>query len=706
MCNVFCHGRIVCDMRSQHLLASIVILACIAGTASTAALAEEAWWSPAWTHRRAITIPSFKPTGLKTGDDIAVVTMYTGGQLAPDGSDVRVTTSEGALVRHRVLMVGPGDHVRIAFALRPNVNKYFAYFGCAKGAANRDKELEIQRGVLQESWEHEGVGAIKTFEQVQKIFNGATKLLGRDFHGRIFTGHNPFGPQNKLATIYTAWVICPSDGDYTFCTSSQDASFLLVDDKMVVENGGHHLPQPDVRVQGVAKLTAGMHKLMLYHVNITGDPIAVLAWAIPGRKEIQPIPADHYAPVERGVPGILEKYGQPVNVDFTVEHGGEQFLVDSYYQRYVFDASVSGQAKGAALTYAWEFGDGQKASGPRAEHVYLQNGPYTVTLTTKTGFGEVKRTNQIFVSRPWEQITQNKLDTLKQQADIVAGYDFHAMESSHIQAAVLMLKRAGHTDALIHAGSAFVERDKATSEQVAAVMPTYSDTLVSKGKPEVAVDALQKAAKMTQNPAVAAEMLTRAGRISLEYKNDNRLAMELYQRVVKQYGALTTSKTIRDARIGVGDVYRARADYEQAYKAYEAAKIRSEDVIKKAAILRGDFARQAEDYIRRKDFESAKEALDRWEDTFPVDKLEGYWSLLQVRFLLTQGSYDPAIREVDGLVSVNPTSNYAPELLMLAVEAYQKLGQPDKARTVLRRINEKYPESRLSAEAGKKLKEK
>lgn len=704
MCELFCHGRIVGDMRSQHVKALVAALACILASAAWVG-AEEAWWSPAWTHRRAVTVPPFKPTGLKTGEDVAEVSMYTGGQVASDGSDVRVTTSEGAVVRHRVLMIGPGDQMRLAFALRPGVTKYFVYFGSTKGAANKDKELEIQRGVLQESWEHEGTGAIKTFEQVQKIFNGSTRLVGREFRGRIFNGHNPFGPQNKLATIYTGWVICPSDGEYTFCTSSQDASFLMVDDKMVVENGGHHLPQNDVRVQATTKLTAGMHKLTMYHVNITLEPTVVAAWALPGRKEITPIPADFFAPVEHGTAGILEKYGQPVNIDYTVEHVGEQFLHDAYYQRYVFTAVSSGQVKGA-LNFAWEFGDGQKAVGPKVEHVYLHNGPYTVTLASKTGFGDLKRSNQVFVGRPWATITQNKLDTLKQQAEIVAGYDFQTLESSHIPPAVLILKRAGMTDALIHAGMAFVARDKATAEQVDAVLPSYVDALITKGKPDVAVDALQKAAKMTSNPAVAADMLTRAGKISLEYKNDNRLAMELYQRVVKQYAALTTNKAIRDARIGIGDVYRSRADYEQAYKAYEAAKIRSEDVIKRAAILRGDFARQAEDYIRRKDFESAKEALDRWEDTFPVDKLEGYWSLLEVKFLLAQGSYDPAIREVDGLVSVNPTSNYAPELLMLAVEAYQKLGQADKARTVLRRINEKYPESKLSAEAGKKLKDK
>jgi len=48
---------------------------------------------------------------------------------------------------------------------------------------------------------------------------------------------------------------------------------------------------------------------------------------------------------------------------------------------HAFDASGSTDPDGDALTYAWDFGDGEGAVGVLPTHVYADNGEYTVTLT-------------------------------------------------------------------------------------------------------------------------------------------------------------------------------------------------------------------------------------------------------------------------------------------------------------------------------------
>ena len=80
--------------------------------------APGAWIGRNWRFRREVQVPKFKPKRL-AGPEIAVVEMPTSGAIKPDGSDVRVATSSGTVMPHRVLMVGPGDRVRIVFALRP-----------------------------------------------------------------------------------------------------------------------------------------------------------------------------------------------------------------------------------------------------------------------------------------------------------------------------------------------------------------------------------------------------------------------------------------------------------------------------------------------------------------------------------------------------------------------------------------------------------
>lgn len=49
------------------------------------------------------------------------------------------------------------------------------------------------------------------------------------------------------------------------------------------------------------------------------------------------------------------------------------------------DAAGSSDPEGAALSYAWDFGDGTKASGSRVSHAYQSAGDHTVTLTVSDG---------------------------------------------------------------------------------------------------------------------------------------------------------------------------------------------------------------------------------------------------------------------------------------------------------------------------------
>ncbi|MCM8783484.1 MAG: PKD domain-containing protein [Candidatus Omnitrophica bacterium] len=53
----------------------------------------------------------------------------------------------------------------------------------------------------------------------------------------------------------------------------------------------------------------------------------------------------------------------------------------------IFDASNSYDPDGDALSYSWDFGDGDKAEGIKVKHTYTKSGTYTVTLTVKDSTG-------------------------------------------------------------------------------------------------------------------------------------------------------------------------------------------------------------------------------------------------------------------------------------------------------------------------------
>jgi tetratricopeptide (TPR) repeat protein/chitodextrinase len=662
------------------------------------------WWSLDYPYRRSLTIPSSKASHL-AGDEIATFTMYTGGLCKPDGSDLRVATHDGKEIPLRLLMVGPGDQVTLAFAVQPGTTFYHVYMGSAKPAAPLPK-LKIQRGVMLETWGYEG-GGVMTVDMVQKALDKSAKFIGRGFRPNIFNGHNPFGPENRIINVFTGYLLCPTDGEYTFGTSSHDASFLLVDDKLVVDYGGFHDVRAEVRAQGKVQLKSGIHKLTYYHVNGGDDPICVAAWKPPGADKIWTIGADSFTPVVTQVTvGPIEQYGKTVSIDFTMTQLAESFVDNRYYQRYSFQAVTFG-GEPRTFQWSWDFGDGQVGKGESADHVYLLPGEYTVTAKTASGpNGPMKRTNRIFVSRPWDRVTDNEIDSTASHANIVSEYNYAALRPEAIAEATVLLQRCERLDAIIAAGDALMKKDKVTAAALDTAMPIYTETLATKGQRPRAVAALLQAAKMTDNVATQATMLSSAGMqlMHMGGKDDLEKALGLFDGVVRKYDSLTTVPAIRQAKIGMGDVWRLRGVYEKAKEAYTEARPKSaDDQNTSDSISKGDYARHVEDYLRNKDFVSARDFLDKWEEAYPLDKLEGYWSLLKTKLCMAQDKPADAVTEASVLVSVAPLSNYAPQLLMIENEAYLKLKDPAKAKEALEMIVEKYKESPLAAEAAKKL---
>ena len=680
----------------RHSAAVVILL--VAGVCARAA----GWSRVGWQYKRAITVTAFKPTGLG-GKDVAVVTMSTGGLARADCRDLRVVAGLSKVVPHRLLMVGPGDQVRFAFTVLGKLDRYSVFFGNPK-APKPTSELEIKRGVLLETWQYTG-GAINTLPQVRKIFSQARPghLLGRDFRSTVFLGHNPFGSTNRIASVFTGWLIAPKTGRYTFACSSRNASFLLIDDKPVVNNGGWHAPVRDIRKRATTDLKAGLHKLTFYYVTGKSDPVAVAAWQAPGDKRVWVIPSGAYSPVFRGTAGPTQKYGATLTVDFTSELANEAFMMDRYFQRFRFRATWSGQG-GTRAKWQWDFGDGQVSTEASPEHVYLVPGMYTVVLTgTIPGRPPQKRTNRIHVARPWDRVTSRSLDSVRHHANIVANYNFKTYGPESTAWAVRLLDRTGKRDAILKAGSAFVARAEAPPESIRTVMLKYAEILSATGAHAKAVTDLQQAATLTKNPAVCAEMLTRAGQICLLDKSRITDALTLFETVIKRYAHLTKSSAIREARMGVGDVWRSRGDYAKAAKAYTNARGGAKDHGLRAPVVKGDFARHVEEYIRTRDFESAEDYLKRWTEAFPLDKLEGYWSLLAIQLAMAQRRYTQAAVEAEVLVAVHPASSYAAEALMLAAQAYKSLKNTERYKATLKRVVDKYPESPLSLQAAKLL---
>ena len=71
----------------------------------------------------------------------------------------------------------------------------------------------------------------------------------------------------NFALTYTGYIKIPEDGLYTFYTTSDDGSAVLIDNKLVVNNDGQHAM---VERSGTAMLNSGYHKIELLFFQAGG----------------------------------------------------------------------------------------------------------------------------------------------------------------------------------------------------------------------------------------------------------------------------------------------------------------------------------------------------------------------------------------------------------------------------------------------------
>ena len=90
-----------------------------------------------------------------------------------------------------------------------------------------------------------------------------------------------------VAVVFEGFLKVPTDGIYTFATTSDDGSRLSVHERMVVDNDGLH---GMVQRSGLIGLRAGWHPIRIEWFNATGGLGLDVQWAGPGFGR-QPIPA-------------------------------------------------------------------------------------------------------------------------------------------------------------------------------------------------------------------------------------------------------------------------------------------------------------------------------------------------------------------------------------------------------------------------------
>ena len=686
----------------RRLLLVLVLLA----VAAPAPAGEAPWFNADWTVRRVVEV-SVRDTGYP-GSEVGVATFYTGGMARPDAADVRVAVQGRRLVKHRVLQVGPGDLVRVAFEARPGAGRYHVYFGNPK--AERAEALEIKRGLLLEVRLAKGGVRPETLGAVRKAWKQADPV-GADFLPNVSLGHNPFMDSRRPALLhFTGWFVPPRPGTYDLAVNSQGGCWLLVDEQPVVAWPGRHGPSRQARPHNVGELamTQRPHRLDFWNVAPGDRTVAVAAWRTPDqkRKRFSAIRAKAFLPVARAELVEMDLKGEPIVADFFPQRAGETWWPDHYAARIQFRNLSKGVGADRGGAFTWDFGDGQTATEAEPTHVYLAPGDYKVSLRASRGTQANTFETTVRVERNWRTQAQKKIDPAGEYARAVARYDLAKLDTRNLALAVDLFEHETLREPLILAARELAfEREGATDKQILETGLLLGEQLRAAERYQDAIRAYERLEERLQRRDRKARAAVRIGETLLRDLHQYDAAEKAYRRVLKTYKQAGVAWELRRVHIGLGDIWRHRGKGEKARKAYETA--RAIEVAprppKTEAVRIGTLARYVEEYTRKEEWEWAFKFLQDWAWEFPLAKLEGHWSLLRARALRKKGDRQAALREALDLTAANPASPYAVRLLMLAAECYADQGNRRKARLLLQAAVEDYPEDAYRPAARRRL---
>ena len=624
--------------------------------------------------------------------DVGRVRFLSMGFMKDDASDVRVIGPQGPLP-YQILSTGL-DECRLAVVLKPGIRHFHVYYG-NPNPTEPPAPAEIERGLVLETRRFQG-GDCANWEQMKALVRKSGPSLGKDFVPQVYHGYNPFGPSDNYVSIYHGWIVPPETGRYVFSTTSDDASFLLVNGKLVVSKPRWGGAVRNARFRsGPVPLRGGRrYPFEYYHVEGTDYQAAVAAWQPPGQG-FGLIPASAFSGVYECRPGTLQIKDRPISPDFQPVNQGEAIFQGKTYFRFEFKDRTLGDA----FTYRpkWDFGDGCTSGDRNPVHIYLENRAYTVTFCLTKGGKEHRVSQRLESNWDWEKQLRRSRDTVEDYYAHLKKYQFKGMSTAALESAFEIFRELGHPEELIEVAHNLLVRDGTLKDEskVFACALEYGRNLCRQRKEyKRAIEAFVFADKHVSDRTKKAKLGVEIGDVYLFYLEDLPAARKQFESVLSEFADLKDS-ILRQAQIRVGEVHMRLGESAKAIAAFETAeKMPSyeREFGQKFAFL-GAVPQRIENYLQRGELDEAENELNRWEWDYPLERLIGASSLWRARLARKREHHDEVVKQALILVHVSPQSKYAVELLLEAADACEAKKDVAAARKLLERIKEEYPET-------------
>lgn len=672
--------------------------------------AADPWHLPGWEARAVVAITN--PASDSASDTAVVRVLLQGGSRA-DGNDLRVLDASGRPVPFQVLHHDPARDALIAFRATAPRTRYLVYFANPNAPAAPERiALDPRPGagppkaawvphaglVYQTLRRPEGPNP-KSPDEMAKLLAASPGPFGARTQRKIADGYNPFGPSDNYLSIYRGWIRVPKAGPYQFCTISNEASFSFLDGKELIQWPGRHTIDRGTHGEkhAAVELSAGMHYLEYYHEEVTLQQMAYLGWRTSSSEgPFEAIPESAFpAPHQGGVASYESPRGPLLR--FTPHLTGSiwpEGRSDGQYTMARFSPHA-GFVRSAGVKWRWSFGDGETSNAAEPTHVYLATGRYNVTLTAEDG--PAKQTASwpldVFeIEHVTEEFAQGHVDAYAKIAD---AYDREKLDESGLRELTLLQSEAGEPARSLESGRIFVRRfPAATPAGLSHVRRAMAESALKLGEGSLdeAIANLEASVTDKTPPAEAFDVLARLIRLLAIDRGQPERAVEVAKRVERIVKTskldVEAIKSYRRALIASGDAFLWQGKIDEARDAYTRSEVitGAKIPLQVRAARVGAYPNAMREFLVGKDLAAATELVDRWEETFPTEKVSGQTFFWRGKILTLQKQYKDAARYLSRSVVLSSGAGYETEARWKLAESYEWLGRRDEARTELRKL--------------------
>jgi tetratricopeptide (TPR) repeat protein len=581
-----------------------------------------------------------------------------------------------------------GSLVKIFFSARSDQKLKLVFY------KNKVKRLSQEQtsGVLRRVKKF-NVPNVKNLEMFKKLWKDNT-LEGARFEKKIYSGWNPFGPKKNSLHWYSAFINIAKRGKWTFFSASIDASFLLIDGKLVVNSPYRKWITNGQRgkIKGTVDLKKGIHRLDYLHANHNaGACYAIAAFLPPGAKKrkFRYIPEKLYTPILKATAGALKTSSRRPACDFSWR------VIDmiELYERQMYVVKFITPFR---KSLSWSLG----YKVPDFNYFYFKPGKYTVELKCRKG--KIKEDIVVGYQYMLKPIGADKvkkfiseaLEQEKQHGIQSEGYAFLA-------SMLIKLKMKKEAEAFY---KHLLTKQNSVPPEITFKLfnDLILDYLLRKERYQDAEKQLKRLLKLLKSP----ELLSTANLAYSElqfYCLGNISEAGKYFTKIKR-AKLSTKKLQMRYDLLQADLALMNKGLEDAAKLYKKIKSVSNSAVRNPQLaISGSLIAIQNCYILKK-YNDALGHSEKLENVFPEVRLEPSYLLLKAKLLKQLQRPQRAAWILLRLLKTNVPITLATEANWQLAQFYFKNRQYLPARKRLNDILKNAPRSREAAEATKLLK--